>query len=509
MKILTCAQQKEADAYTVANESISSIDLMEKAAAAMTGIISSRWDTSHRMVVVAGPGNNGGDALAIARMLAERGYRVEVLLFNVTDKLSEECLANVQRLKDCPLEKFTEVAKGGRMVFPALKATDVIIDGLFGSGLKRPLEKGFAQVVQLLNSSPAQIVSVDIPSGMMGENNSNLNRPNIIHADLTLSVQLPKLAFLFAENADLVGEWMLVDIGISKEYIDKADTPYTIAEEVEIRSLVRPRNKFAHKGMFGHGLLIAGSYGMGGAAVLSARACLRSGIGLLTAHTPVCNHSLLQMSVPEALVQDDVHEHFFADDTDLDPYQAVAIGPGLGQDDVTAQAFFSQIKNCYIPLVLDADALNLLARYSNVQPNFPSNTILTPHVKELERIVGRCSNSYERLMKAKDLAVYRQCHIVLKGAWTAVITPEGKVSFNPTGNPGMATGGSGDVLTGILLALLAQGYSAGDACRLGVYVHGLAGDIARRRIGEISMTAGDIVEALPEAWKELLENKNA
>lgn len=505
MKLLTCSQQREADAYTIAHESISSIDLMEKAATAMAGIISSRWDTSHRIIAVAGSGNNGGDALAIARLLSEKGYQVNVLLFNVTGKMSEECLANAQRLKDCPLESFTEVTR--ELTIPTLKATDIIIDGLFGSGLNKPLEGGFAKVVQIINHSPATVVSIDIPSGMMGENNTNASRPNIIHANLTLSIQFPKLSFLFAENADLLGEWQLVDIGISKEFIDKAETPYHITEEEEIRRLIRPRKKFAHKGMFGHGLLVAGSYGMGGAAVLSARACLRSGIGLLTVHTPVCNHNLLQMSVPEALVQDDVHEHFFAEEVDLDPYQSVAIGPGLGQDEATAQALFSQIRNCYIPMVVDADAINLLARYCTNLTNLPKSSILTPHVKELERIIGRCSNSYERITKAKEQAAYLQCYIVLKGAWTAVITPEGKVYFNPTGNPGMATGGSGDVLTGILLALLAQGYNSEDACRLGVYMHGLAGDIACSRVGETSLTAGDIITALPEAWRQLSGNK--
>lgn len=505
MKILTCAQQREADAYTIANESISSIDLMEKAAVAMTQIISSRWDTSHRIIAIAGSGNNGGDALAIARLLSEKGYRVNVLLFNVTGRISEECLANAQRLKDYPLESFTEVTR--ELAIPTLKATDIIIDGLFGSGLNKPLEGGFAKVVQLINNSPAKVVSIDIPSGMMGENNPNASRPNIIHADLTLSIQLPKLSFMFAENAELLGEWKLIDIGISKNFIEKAETPYSIIEKEEICGLIKPRKKFAHKGMFGHGLLIAGSYGMGGAAVLAAKACLRSGIGLLTVHTPVCNHNLLQTAVPEALVQDDIHEHFFADETDLDPYQSVAIGPGLGQDDVTAQALFAQIKSCYMPMVIDADALNLLGRYNANMTNIPRNTILTPHVKELERIIGRCSNSHERLMKAKDLSIYLQCYIVLKGAWTAIITPEGKVFFNPTGNPGMATGGSGDVLTGILLALLSQGYTSEDACRLGVYIHGLAGDIACSQMGEISLTASDIITALPEAWKQLSENK--
>lgn len=234
---------------------------------------------------------------------------------------------------------------------------------------------------------------------------------------------MPKLSFLFAENADVVGEWKLLDIGISREFIESAKTNYYITEASEMRALIKPRKKFAHKGMFGHGLLIAGSYGMGGAALLASRACLRSGIGLLTVHTPVCNHDLLQSNVPEAMVQDDVHDRCFAEAADLDNFQAVAIGPGLGQEEITVQALFDQVSNCYIPLVLDADALNIFSSYRNYLTRIPRHSILTPHIKELERIIGRCSNSYERLSKAKELAAHLQCYIVLKGAWTAVITP--------------------------------------------------------------------------------------
>ena len=305
----------------------------------------------------------------------------------------------------------------------------------------------------------------------------------------------------------MVGEWQLLDIGISREFIETAKTNYYITEASEMRALIKPRKKFAHKGMFGHGLLIAGSYGMGGAALLASRACLRSGIGLLTVHTPVCNHDLLQSNVPEAMVQDDVHDRCFAEAADLDNFQAVAIGPGLGQEEITVQALFDQVSNCYIPLVLDADALNIFSSYRNYLTRIPRHSILTPHIKELERIIGRCSNSYERLSKAKELAAHLQCYIVLKGAWTAVITPDGVTYFNPTGNPGMATAGSGDVLTGIILSLLSQGYTQEEACRLGVYVHGLAGDIACQQKGVIGMTSGDIADALPAAWKQLMETK--
>ena len=364
---------------------------------------------------------------------------------------------------------------------------------------------GFAAVVQYINASAAKVVSIDIPSGMMGEDNTRNVRQNIIKADLTLTINLPKLSFLFAENEDLVGELEVLDIGISKDYSVQAESKNFITEENEVAKIIKPRKKFSHKGSFGHALIIAGSYGMGGAAVLAGKSCMRSGVGLLTVHTPVCNHQLLQISIPEAMTQDDMDDRYFAEVTDLDNYQALGIGPGLGQEEFTAHAIINQLKECYIPAVIDADAINALSTYRNQLNCVPKDSILTPHIKELERLVGRCSNSFERIQKAKDLASYMQIYIVLKGAWTTVITPDGECHFNPTGNPGMATGGSGDVLTGILTSLLAQGYTPKDACLLGVYLHGIAGDIAAENKGEISMNASDIIDALPEAWKRLTE----
>ena len=300
-----------------------------------------------------------------------------------------------------------------------------------------------------------------------------------------------------------MGEWELLDIGLKQCYIDSAPSVFSIIEEEDIKALVKPRKRFAHKGNFGHGLLIAGSYGMAGASILSAKACLRSGIGLLTVHTPIHNHDLLQTTVPEAIVQTDIHERYFAQPTDLSKYKAVAIGPGLGQDQDTALAMMEQIHGCHIPVILDADAINILSTHRNWLSRIPKRSILTPHLGELERLVGKCMDTYERLLKVKEMATYLQSYIIVKGAWTCIVTPEGHYFFNPTGNPGMATGGSGDVLTGILLALMAQGYAQEDACRLGVYVHGLAGDIAAEEMTEIGMTASDIINALPTAWKKL------
>lgn len=505
MKILTCTQQKEADAYTIANNNILSINLMEKAASLIANEICKRWDQSHRIVVFAGAGNNGGDAVAVARMLFTKNYNVEVYLFNIKGTISEDCMTNIKRLQECGFTAYHEISNSFDPF--QLFEEDVVIDGLFGSGLNKPLSGGFASVVQYINASSAQVVSIDLPSGLMGEDNSNNSRQNIIHADLTLSIQFPKLAFLFPENEDIVGEWKLLDIGISPEFIRQADTPYIITEAQDVSQLIKPRKRFAYKNNFGHALLIAGSNGMAGASVLAARACLRSGTGLLTVHVPVCNHDILQTAVPEAIVQNDVHELYFAEPVDLDNYQAIAIGPGIGQEEETALATLDQLADCYIPAVLDADAINILSSHRNYLNRLPKGSILTPHIGELERIIGKCNNSFERLTKAKELAAYLQCYMVVKGAYTVVITPQGKFYFNPTGNPGMATGGSGDVLTGIILALLAQGYQPENAARLGVYVHGLAGDIACRRMGEISLTASDIIDALPEAWKVLSEIK--
>lgn len=505
MKILTHNQFKEADAFTMANEPISSIDLMERAAYALTEAIARRWGRDHRIVVFAGPGNNGGDALAVARMLFQRNYDVEIFLFNVTGSLSEECVINIERLKQVGFNKYNEISN--TFTPPQLTAQDIVIDGLFGVGLNKALSGGFAAVVKYINASSSTVVSIDMPSGLMCEDNTLNIRTNIIRADLTLTIQYPKLAFFFAENEDIIGEVEVIDIQLKEEYLKDADTPFFITEEEEIRKMLKPRRKFAHKGSFGHALLIAGSYGMAGAAILAAKGCLKSGVGLLTVHSPIRNIPLLQTTVPEAIVQSDLHEDFFVEPADLDNFQAIGIGPGIGQEEDTALAMLDQIKGCYLPLVLDADALNNFSTHRTWLNKIPKRSILTPHIKELERIIGKCTDSFERLTKTKELANYLQSFIIIKGAWSIVVTPEGNCYLNPTGNPGMATAGSGDVLTGILTSLLAQGYGREDACRLAVYVHGLAGDIAAEKVGAISMTAQDIIEALPAAWKKLSETK--
>ncbi|MDR1003492.1 MAG: NAD(P)H-hydrate dehydratase [Prevotellaceae bacterium] len=503
MKIFPTSGIKQLDACTIEQEPIQSIDLMERAARALTAAITERCDADTPCVVFAGPGNNGGDALAVARLLAARSYRVAVYLFDPQESLSPDCLANKERLlAEAPAVAFHHVTS--RFVPPALTATDIVIDGLFGSGLNKPLAGGFAAVVKYINASPARVIAIDISSGLMGEDNSYNVRTGIIRAHLTLSLQLPKLAFLFAENEEFVGEWQLLDIGLSREAIGNTDTDYYLTDAGEIHRLLKPRGKFTHKGNFGHALLIAGREGMAGASVLSARACLRSGVGLLTVHVPQCNNAIVQTAVPEAMTQLDADDTCFAcAPGDTERYQVVAVGPGIGQAAETEEALLELIDTCQVPMVIDADALNILGQRRDYLARLPQGSILTPHPKELERLVGVSQNSYERLMKARKLAQTAEVCIIVKGHYSCVVTPQGKCYFNPTGTPAMATGGSGDVLTGILTALLAQGYPAESAARLATYVHGRAAESACPGQPYLGMTAGDIVSHLPATWASL------
>lgn len=505
MKIFSTACIKDLDAKTIEEEAIASIDLMERAATVLTEAIIKRWtDLQTPFVVFAGPGNNGGDALAVARMLSQKGYQVEVYLFNIKETLSEDCEVNRQRLADVPGVELHEIIT--QFTPPELTESHVVIDGLFGSGLNKPLSGGFAAVVRYINASPAKVVAIDIPSGLKGEDNVGNVSSHIIRADVTLTLQAPKLAFLFAENENYVGEWEVLDIGLSQDAMYEMDTDFYLTEPEEVGDWLKPRNKFAHKGDFGHALLIAGCQGMAGASILAARACLRSGIGVLKVHVPFCNNFIVQTAVPEAMTELDFSETCFATSTDVDDYQAVAVGPGLGKSPETANALLEQIDLCFMPMVVDADAINILGEHRSYLGRLPKGSILTPHPKEFERLVGKCQSSYDRLMKARDLAQTAQVYVLLKGTYSAIVTPQGKCYFNATGNPGMATAGSGDVLTGILLALLAQGYSSETAARLGAFVHGLAGDVAAKKKGVIAMNAGDLITSLPAVWKILSED---
>ena len=503
MKIFTGKQIHEWDTYTMEHEPIRPIDLMERAAIALTGAITSRWDKSMAFVVFAGPGNNGGDALAVARLLTLQGYNVETFLFNTSGKLSDECQQNKKRLQETKhLKKFVEVTLNFEP--PRLDETTIVIDGLFGSGLKKPLTGGFAAVVKYINTSNAKVVSIDLPSGLMTEDNTENIRQNIIRADLTLTLEQKKLAMYLADNEPYLGEIQILDIGLSKEFVRRTPCPYYLLEREDIKGIMLRRSSFAHKGTMGHALIFAGCYGMAGAAILSAKACLRSGSGKVTVHTPHCNNDILQISVPEAILQHDREDTFIAEAVNADDYDALAIGPGLGRKEETAIAMMTQIRSAQCPVVLDADALNILADHRTWMNQLPRELILTPHPAEFDRLQGGASNgSYDRLAKAHDMAQRLGAYIILKGHYSALCTPDGEIIINPTGNAGMATAGSGDVLTGIITGLLARGYTRRGACVLGMYLHGLAGDIAAERVGQESLLASDIIAHLPEAFKTL------
>lgn len=503
MKIFTSAQIHELDRYTIEHEPIKSVDLMERAAKAITRAVAEEWTTHTPVVVFAGPGNNGGDALAVARLLTNEGYKVRTYLFNITNHLSDDCVTNRQRLLDGRHAKdFTEIT--AKFDPPELTADTLVIDGLFGSGLNKPLAGGFASLVKYINQSPAKVVSIDVPSGLMSEDNTYNVRANIIHATLTLTLHEKKLAFLFGDAQQFIGRLKVLDIRLNQEYIQKTEAQYYVLEESDVRSRLLHRDDFAHKGNMGNALIVAGSYGMSGAAILATRACLRSGAGKVTVHTPKKNYGVMQISVPEAVLHMDHEETAFTEAVDTDGFDALGIGPGLGCQETTAIAMIAQIRRAQCPIVADADALNILASHRAWMQQLPKGIIMTPHPKELDRLTGSPANAdFERLHRTRELAQSLQAYIILKGHNSALCLPDGQVVFNPTGNSGMATAGSGDVLTGIITALLARGYHQHNACIVGMYLHGLAGDIAVKTLGKESLTASDIIDYLPHAFKHL------
>ena len=503
-KIFSSEQVKGIDQYTISNEPIASIDLMERAGGTVFHWILNRYENTRNVKIFVGPGNNGGDGLALSRMLAGEKYSVSVYWVKFTENCSKDWGINFQRLKDQRIADIGILTRTDNK--PQISADDLVIDAIFGSGLSRPLEGFPAEIVDHINASGANVISVDMPSGLFGEDNSGNNPAHIIKANYTLSFQFPKLSFFFSDNEEFVGEWSVLPIGLHPEMINSTDTGYYFLTGSFIKSKLKVRSKFSHKGTFGHVLLISGKYGRMGAAVLASRACLRTGIGLITAHVPGKGYDILQNSVPEAMISLDESDIIFTGIPDINQYSAVGIGPAIGLEDSTQKAFRELLKTINIPLVIDADGINILGENKEWLKQLPKNTILTPHPKEFERIAGKTSDGYNQIQKLVELSVKYQIIIVLKGAHTAIVSPDGLCYFNTTGNPGMATAGSGDVLTGIILSLLGQGYSSGDAAVTGVYLHGLAGDSAAMNIGEESLIANDIIDYLGAAFNELKDS---
>ncbi len=496
IKILSASQIKELDAYTIQHEPVASIELMERACRAFTNWLVERYDATHRIGIICGTGNNGGDGLGIARMLREWNYPVKVWVVRGGVKETTDFQINLKRLEGKILiNEITSEVKP-----EDFSECTMLIDAVFGSGLSRPVEGIYEEVIDCLNSVQAIKVAVDIPSGMFADKHSS---GEVFRAHHTVSFHLPKLAFLMPENHLYIGDWHLVDIGLHKKGLSETQTHHYFMTLKSVKKLLRHRNKFDHKGKFGHALLIAGSSGKMGACVLSAKACMRSGVGLLTTHVPKIGYPIIQTAVPEAMALIDSSESHFTDNYESDQFQTIGIGPGIGQHVETKTAFEKLLGKYRKSMVLDADALNLLGTHQELQLLIPEGSILTPHPKEFERMAGSWSNDFERLVKLQRFAKKINSVVVLKGAFSTIACPSGNVFFNSTGNPGMATAGSGDVLTGILTGLLAQGYTDEEAAILGVFTHGLAGDLAAREKGMTSIIAGDLIDFLPTAFKKL------
>lgn len=507
MKIIDVNQIRELDKNTIEQEPITSTELMERAALACVQWITDRYDTTIEFQLFCGLGNNGGDGLAIARLLAEKKYTVHVLVINYSEKRSPDFLFNYERLK---LSTGNNIRMDEISSVESFKTTfqfnpqSVIIDAIIGAGLKDPAKGFVTHVIDFINQQPLPVISIDIPSGLYCDSLNNA-KDHIVKAGSTLTFQFPKLSFMFAENAGHIGEFSILDIRLHAEYIHTIPTKNYFITKNDVYSFFKIRNTIAHKGVFGHALIVAGSKGKMGAAVLAAKACMHSGAGLLTVHAPNCGYEILQTSLPEAMVSSDTEADHISDNIRIESYNAIGVGPGLGTEKQTQNVIKLLIQNTTVPLVLDADALNIISENKTWLAFIPANSILTPHPKEFERLAGKTENSMERLNMQREFSTKNNVYVVLKGAHTAISCPNGDVYFNSTGNPGMATGGSGDVLTGMITSLMAQGYSSQQSCLLGVYLHGLAGDFAAEERSEESMIASDIIEYLGEGFKFLKE----
>ncbi len=493
MKIFSAAQVKQWDQYTIQQEPISSINLMEKAGLACTKWLMEHFDSSAIFLVFCGSGNNGGDGFAIARLLSKAGCNVKVFCL-AADKRSADNAANFARLSKLNIVT-EEIAT--EQNFPEIPFEAVVIEALFGTGLNKPPAGLVEKLVHHINSSKANIISIDLPAGLFADTTSIGN--SIIKATHTLSFGANKMAFLVTENADFIGDVHILDIGLDKAYYDQTISNFFLVDSKIIQAVYKPRNKAGHKYSYGHALLYAGSKNMMGAAILCARACLRSGAGLVTLHIKKELMHVLQIAMPEAISSSK------NDAASLQAKKAaIGIGPGLKIDDENSASLEKILLTWQGPLVIDAAALKLLKPHLAELANRTTNQlILTPHTGEFEKLFGKTDNDFERIQLALQKAAQHNCYIILKGPHTLVACPDGEAYFNSTGNNGMATAGSGDVLTGILTGLLAQGYTAKQAAIFGVYLHGLAGDFAASELSEEAMLAGDITANLGKAYQAI------
>ena len=499
MKIFSAKQIRDIDEYTIKHQPIESIALMENASKVFFNWFIDRinYNTSKGISVICGKGNNGGDGLAVARMLHNAGYRVTVHVLEGPGSSSLDFRSNLYNFQQLVGNKLLINAEDQPL---ALDLEDYVIDAILGSGTNRAVEGFYEKVIVQINYSESKVFSIDIPSGLLPDGPTN---GKTVHSHEVLSFQFPKLAFMFPENFESVQNWEVLPIGLLQDKIDNSTTRNFYVDAKLITSYAKERSKFDHKGSFGHAALIVGSKGMMGAAILSALACLRSGVGLLSLQIPKVGYNIMQTAVPEAMIAHLDDNDYLTNILLDDRINAIGIGPGLGMHEDTKSTLETFMSECKIPMVLDADALNIIASRKTMLEKIPEGSILTPHVKEFERLFGSTGYDFDRHRLQQVCSSRYKIYIVVKGAHTCITTPGGESYFNSTGNHGMATAGSGDVLTGVITSLLAQGYDALAASIVGVYTHGLAGDISALELGHTGMIASDIVKNLPQAFKKL------
>ncbi len=488
LPIFKTQQVAALDAYTISHEPIESIQLMERAATMLYLQFTQHFDVTHSVCVVAGPGNNGGDALALARLLICDGYQVQVCLVQADKHLSADCHANLVRLQQehphCLVAQVEQLTTA---------TNSVIVDGLFGAGLNRPVDGAFASAIHFINEQSAIRVAIDIPSGLQGERVACTDHA-IVKAHYTFTLQFPKLAFMLPENDPYVGQWHVLDIGIHPHAIQHTPSTLHYLQDADVQ--IKPRAKFSHKGNYGHVLMLVGSKGMAGAGVLAAKAALRTGASLVSIHGPECNRVIAQVAVPEAMYHADSSTEYISQIPNVHNYTTCLVGCGIGTQAATQHMLRDLLSNIDKPCVIDADALNIMALHKDLLDLIPNLSILTPHPREFERLFGATANSLEQLMLASQQAQQYKIIIVLKGAHTRLCTPDGHIYFNSSGNAGMATAGMGDALAGIISALLAQGYSPQQAAIMGVYMHGRAADKCLAQRSMASLMTSDVIDAL-------------
>lgn len=487
------------DEYTISHEPVASIDLMERAAKTCFEWLILNGYKNRNFSIYCGKGNNGGDGLALARMLANTAQQVSVFILEFGFMGTKDFQANLAALH----ETHASISYiSNEETIHHIPPGNIVIDALLGSGLNRALTGLTATVVMHLNNSGHEIISIDIPTGLFADKTS-ANNNIIVRATHTLSFQCYKLAFLMQESQEFIGYLHMLHIGLHEEYLKETPSAFHLTDSQMVRRMLKPRKKFSHKGDYGHGALITGSTGFMGASILCSKAFMRSGAGKLTCHIPASGNTIMQVSVPEAMCKIEEGRDHIQSIGSMQKYDAVGIGPGLGLHDTHASMLSVVFQQNNKPMVIDADALNILSASKELLHSIPPLSILTPHAREFERLFGTFKSDYERIETALQKAKEYNILIVLKGPYTFIATPGGLGYFNNTGNPGMATGGSGDVLTGLLTGLLCQGYPPDHAAIAGVFIHGVAGDLAAAHYSQQSLIATDIIDYLGEAFRSL------